>query len=189
MRGRCIDPGATLALELNKVYYLFPNGPHAYYVSRFNNPGAHLGCYQAEYFKEFQESIGVAFYGPWQPEEPHEEPHQEGWPEEPAAAPIGLEPGKLYLANLIWRRPGYKQTKLQQYYVRAKQTHGYFYKDPQLKQCGGCFPLHWFVGFKEIQEPESVQETAESVHKESESVQKKQQIELIERENGQLAFF
>jgi hypothetical protein len=166
MQGRCIDPGATLTLELNKVYYLFPNGPHAYYVSRFNRQGAHFGCYQAAHFELIQEQ-------------------QEDWPPEPAAAPINLDPGKLYLARLIWRRPGYKQTKLQHYYIKPGKTHAYFYRQYYagiLEEFGGCFPQHWFTDFQEIQEelPEI---------QEQEPQQQEEQIELFERDNGQLAFF
>lgn len=170
MQGRCIDPGAALSLEINRIYYLFDNGTGFYYVSKFNNQKAHFGCYQAAHFQVIHEQ-------------------QEEWPREPEAVTMKLEIGKLYLAHLVWRKKGYKHTKLQEYFVRANQTHGYFFTDPQLKYCGGCFPLHWFANFREIEEPESVQEIEKNVQVPPEIVHKDKLTELLEMDNGQLAFF
>jgi hypothetical protein len=129
LQGICIDPGQTVVLEKGKNYFLFPNGTQHYYVSKFPNKHAYKGCFQTKYFQIIQ---------------------KEEWSNEPDVKALGLDQGKVYKANLIWRRPGYKSTELQEYYVRPKTTNGYFYKDSNLKECNGCFPLHWFANFMEV---------------------------------------
>jgi hypothetical protein len=139
LQGICIDPGQTVVLEKGKSYFLFPNGTKHYYVSKFPNRNAHKGCFEAIYFQIIK---------------------KEEWPQKPERLSISLDPEKIYKANLIWRKPGYKSTELKEYYVRSKTTNGYFYPDSNLKECGGCFPLHWFDDFKEvdltINEPEII---------------------------------
>jgi hypothetical protein len=61
-----------------------------------------------------------------------------------------LDSSKVYKAKIVWRRPGYKQVKLGVYYLQPLKTHAYFFHDKQLKRFGGCFPLHWFADFREV---------------------------------------
>lgn len=51
MRGICIDTGSTTVLREGDEYYLFEHGPNNYYVSKFDNVGAHCGSYQRKHFK------------------------------------------------------------------------------------------------------------------------------------------
>jgi hypothetical protein len=139
LQGICIDPGQTVVLEKGKSYFLFPNGTKHYYVSKFPNQNAHKGCFQAIYFQIIE---------------------KEEWLQEPVRLSIILDQEKVYMASLIWRKPGYKSTELKEHYVKPKATHGHFYHDSSLKEYGGCFPLHWFTDFVEVKheviEPETL---------------------------------
>lgn len=128
LQGICLEPEQAAVLEKGKSYYLFPNGANHYYVSKFPNSGAHMGCFQNSYFQIIEKEL---------------------WPEEPEIRSVRLDPEKVYRAKLIWREPGYKSIELKDYYIKPKATHGYFYCDSALKECRGCFPLHWFTGFEE----------------------------------------
>jgi hypothetical protein len=131
LQGICIDQGQTTVLEKGKRYFLFPNGSRHFYVSKFPNRDAHKGCFQTCYFQIIE---------------------KQEWPQEPKMISISLDPEKIYKANLIWRKPGYRSTELKTYYVQPKMTHGYFYHDSNLKRCGGCFPLHWYSDFVEVEQ-------------------------------------
>jgi hypothetical protein len=135
LQGLCIDAGQTAVLEKEKMYFLFPNGPKHYYVSKFANSTAHKGCFQSSYFQVIKE---------------------EQWPPEPEIKSHCLDPKKVYIANLIWRKPGYKEVALKEYYIKPRTTHCNFYKDSNLTELGGCFPLHWFTDFVEAIIDESV---------------------------------
>ncbi|MBO0962366.1 hypothetical protein J1P26_21925 [Neobacillus sp. MM2021_6] len=138
LQGICIDSGYTAVLQKGTSYYLFPNGANHYYVSKFPNSGAHMGCFQASYFQIIEDEL---------------------WPEEPEARPVSLDPEKLYNAQLIWRQPGYKQIKLQEYYLLPHETHGTFYEDNSLSVLRGCLPLHWFTDFVEVEIDKTITET------------------------------
>ncbi|MED5052683.1 hypothetical protein P9850_12745 [Anoxybacillus rupiensis] len=130
LQGVCVDASLTMVLEKGKTYFLFPNGPNHYYVSKFPNAGSHSGCFHKSLFEIVQE---------------------DEWPPEPSADSVPvLDSSKVYKAKLVWRRPGYKQIPLGTYYLKPLKTHAHFYYDRQLKRLGGCFPLHWFEGFREI---------------------------------------
>lgn len=131
LQGVCINSDQTAVLEKGTSYFLFPNGAKHYYVSNFPNQNAHKGCFQAKYFQIIE---------------------KEEWPQEPEIITNTLDPEKIYKANLVWRRPGYQSTELKEYYVKPNATHGYFYYDIHLKECGGCFPLHWFANFVEVEQ-------------------------------------
>lgn len=147
LQGVCIDTGGAAVLVQDKKYFLFPNGTTHFYVSKFPNPGAHFGCFQDKLFQVVVE---------------------EEWPEEPMEIEIELVKDKIYSAELIWRMKGYQGKKLGIYYLKPGRTHADFYFDKQLKKHGGCFPLHWFKDFVEIeQEQEHVTDVSEekaSVH-------------------------
>lgn len=82
---------------------------------------------------------------------------EDEWPPEPPANPIpALDYSKIYAAKLIWRKRGYKHVALGMYFLQPKQTHAYVYRDKQLNKCVGCFPLHWFAEFREVDEVENV---------------------------------
>jgi hypothetical protein len=135
LKGVCKDPGQTAVLEKGKVYFLFPNGRNHFYVSNFPNFRAHKGCFQSSYFQVIE---------------------KEQWPQEPEMKSYCLDPEKVYIANLIWRKPGYKAVALKEYYIKPRTTHCDFYQDSNLTELGGCFPLHWFTDFVEAVIDESV---------------------------------
>jgi hypothetical protein len=66
-----------------------------------------------------------------------------------------LDSSKIYVAKLIWRKRGYEQVKLGTYYLQLAGTHAYLFRDRQLEKCIGCFPLHWFEGFREVDADET----------------------------------
>jgi hypothetical protein len=141
LQGVCVDTGETTVLEKGKKYFLFPGGSNNYYVSKFPNANAHTGCFRKSLFQIVQE---------------------DEWPPEPSTdnVPV-LDSSKIYAAKLIWRKRGYEQVPLTTYYLRPSRTHGYVYRDKQLEKCVGCFPLHWFTEFREVDEEED--ETNEAV--------------------------
>lgn len=141
MRGICIDPGSCDAIEKNQAYYLFENGPNYFYVSRFDKKTAHFGCYKAEKFEVVVEDAAQKIKRPWPPEPPVFDP--------------GLVEEKVYKARLIWRTYGYSGKELTEYYVKlAGKTHVFLYFDSGLKRSAGCFPVHWFRDFTEVDQPE-----------------------------------
>lgn len=134
LQGKCVDP--ELASSFPETVYLFPNGPLNYYVSRFPNKDAHMGCFQADKFQIAEE-----------------------WPPEPNAADIpSLESGKMYSAQFVWKpEKQFTYHKLKDRYFilpKANQKSATFYKDRERKQLGGCFPLHWFTDFQLVEEEE-----------------------------------
>jgi hypothetical protein len=135
LQGVCVDTVATTVLEKGKKYFLFSNGPDHYYVSKLPKASAHQGCFHKSLFQIVQE---------------------DEWPPEPPAdnVPV-LDSSKIYAAKLIWRKRGYQQVKLGTYYLQPARTHAYVYRDKQLKKCVGCFPLHWFEDFREVDADEN----------------------------------
>lgn len=135
LQGICVDPGSTDVLEKGRKYFLFPAGPNHYYVSKFPKENSHCGCFRKSLFQIVQE---------------------DEWPPEPSADSIpALDSSKVYKARLVWRTRGYRDTKLGMYYLRPSGTHAYFYHDKELKRPGGCFPLHWFEDFREVDADET----------------------------------
>ncbi|HFU6611225.1 TPA: hypothetical protein ACGPI4_005400 [Bacillus paranthracis] len=99
---------------------------------------------------------------------------EEGWPKEPVRNIPELDREKYYRANLIWRPKGYRDKTLQSYIIKPNNTHCYFWKDVCRHKICGCFPLHWFDKFTPIDiQIDELQE----------------EVDLLERESGQLAFF
>jgi hypothetical protein len=128
LQGVCVDPN-SINVEEGRQYFLFPNGEDHVYASRFQDEKAHFGCFSRKVFRIVQE---------------------EEWPPEPTIDHVReIDRERIYRARLIWRRPGYKYKELTEYYLQPKQTHAYFFFDSELKDCGGCFPLHWFDDFQE----------------------------------------
>lgn len=146
LQGICVDPGQSVVLEKGKNYFLFPHGPKHFYVSKFPSKESHRGCFSSEYFQLVE---------------------KEEWPQEPDVKVISLDPDKVYKARLIWRKKGYQDKQLGIYFIKPFKDHGYFYRDSELKKCGGCFPLHWFTDFVEVdveeREPEIIKPEMESV--------------------------
>jgi hypothetical protein len=135
LQGICVDTVATTVLEKGKKYFLFSNGPDHYYVSKLPKASAHQGCFHKSLFQIVQE---------------------DEWPPEPATDSIPvLDSSKIYVAKLIWRKRGYEQVKLGTYYLQPARTHAYVYQDKQLNKCVGCFPLHWFDDFREVNAEET----------------------------------
>ncbi|EOP85984.1 hypothetical protein IGM_04359 [Bacillus cereus HuB4-4] len=154
MKGICVNADTSTELKLDQEYYLFPAKPNHFYVSRFDNVHANFGCYQVNRFQVI-----------------------EGWPKEPEIDIPELDREKYYRADLIWRAKGYRDKELKRYVMKPSTTHCYVWHDKERKQFAGCFPLHWFRGFKLMTEQQSFQ------------VVKEQPIALLERSDGQLAFF
>jgi len=67
----------------------------------------------------------------------------------PSSIPV-LDNSKGYNTKLVWRKRGYKHVALGMDDLQPKKTHAYFYYDKELKRLGGCFPLHWFTEFREV---------------------------------------
>jgi hypothetical protein len=141
LQGICIDIGETTVLEKGKTYFLFPNGSTHYYVSKFQNKNSHFGCFRKSFFQIVQKD--------------------EWSPEPPADNVPSLDSSKIYEAILIWREKGYHATIGSTYYLRPRGTHATFYHDRNLKRLGGCFPLHWFTDFREINKEDT--ETNETI--------------------------
>jgi hypothetical protein len=134
LRGVCINPERTDLMEKGKTYYLFPNGPDHVYVSRFDNPGAHFGCFERSRFNELTE-----------------EKQADPWPPEPPVIIPNLDREKLYKARLIWRESFYKGKELGEYYITPLESSCFFYRNPGKERFCGCFPIHWFEGFAEVE--------------------------------------
>lgn len=115
-------------LTFGDIYFLFPNGSLSYYVSRFPNPKAHFGCFDKSLF-DVLDNLGNS---------------------EPEKKKIILDQNKVYSAKLIWRREGYSNIPLKQYFITPNLTHCYFYSDRQQTHCLGSFPIHWFEDFREV---------------------------------------
>ncbi|PFI78295.1 hypothetical protein [Bacillus cereus] len=101
---------------------------------------------------------------------------EEEWTKEPEIDIPELDREKYYRADLIWRAEGYRDKELKRYVMKPSTTHCYVWHDKERKQFAGCFPIHWFRDFKlmiEQQSPQAVE----------------QPIVLLERPDGQLAFF
>lgn len=162
LQGICVDSGLTTTLAQGKAYYLFPRGTEHYLVSKFPNGNAHMGCYHAEHFKLVEKEL---------------------WPEEPEIKAVNLNQNNLYRARLIWREKFYQEKPLKNYYLKPGKTHAFFYHDAQLEKFCGCFPLHWFSDFEEVEvvsDTEEIElEFTESDHVLLESVQKRHVCEQL----------
>jgi hypothetical protein len=121
---------------------------------------SHTGCFERKFFNMLSEEDGISG--------------------EPAFVSLSLDPEKIYTAELIWRKEGYKSIKLKTYYICPKKKHGYFYDDYALKECKGCFPLHWFKGFKEVDS--IIEETKLFDEQTSEQIESKSLIDVMESE-------
>ncbi|MDQ0176018.1 hypothetical protein [Bacillus chungangensis] len=152
-----IDNNPT-GLIPGEKYYLFPNGSNYYYASRFPSEGSHMGIFQARRFRVIEE---------------------EEWPPEPALVIPELDKGKVYKARLIWRQEGYKNVKLQEYFIRRSKTHCHFYNDPEFKKYRGCFPLHWFENFRETSDHRKCDSIHEKVESEPPKIEKFEQLTLF----------
>ena len=130
LQGTCIDP--DISSEFPETVYLFSNGPLNYYVSRFPNKNAHMGCFQKEKFKLIDD-----------------------WPLEPPAIVPKLKHKQVYKANLIWTTKGYKNAgaEWKHCYVIAEdyQKNFTFFEDEKLAKLGGCFPAHWFTDYQLVE--------------------------------------
>jgi hypothetical protein len=135
LQGICVDASLTMVLEKGRKYFLFPIGSEHYYVSKFPRETSHCGCFHKSLFQIVQE---------------------DEWPPEPPVDSIpALDSSKIYAAKLVWRKRGYEQVKLGTYYLQPAGTYAYVYRDKQLEKCVGCFPLHWFAEFQEVDEEEN----------------------------------
>lgn len=103
---------------------------------------------------------------------------KENWTPEPQVNTPKLDKGLLYRAQLIWRTKGYKNKPLKDYIIKPKGNHCFFWHNRERKKLCGCFPIHWFANFEELSEAEEVKGTPEP-----------ETVSLLERPDGQLAFF
>ncbi|MEX3625790.1 hypothetical protein [Viridibacillus arvi] len=133
MVGVCIDSALSVNLKKGEQYYLFTYGREHFYASRFKNKGAHFGVYEKKFFEIIQ----------------GQEEGQDNWAQEPPKSMIELNQAKIYKAELVWRQRAYAEKQLGTYYIKPKNTHCFFYLDPQLNKSCGRFPLHWFANFEE----------------------------------------
>lgn len=121
-QGIYLDTENTVVLQKGSSYYLFPNRPDHFYVSRFPKEGAHIDCFQTKHFQLIVE-------------------------EEKAMTDIDRE--KVYFAHL-YRKEGYPGLELREYFIKPRKTHCFLYEDRALTQLKGCFPLDWFTDFEKI---------------------------------------
>ena len=118
MIGQCIDASQSTVLQEGKTYYLFEHGPNNFLVSRFNSNKSYFGSFRSNRFEVVEEQ---------------EQPN--------------LEQGVIYKAELVecsnYTKP------LGVYYGKASKrgTHFKFWKDRQLTQFCGQFPIEWFRDF------------------------------------------
>jgi len=147
MQGKCIDPNGSANLKVEGIYYLFPHGGSAYEVSNFPRLGSHFGIYQKSRF-EIMSTNELSTE-----------------PKKPNKLPL-LEAGKVYEAELIWRKKGYS-TQLGKYFITStkgcyvNEQDCYFYSDIELKDAIGRFPLHWFTNIREYNSEEIKEEIKE----------------------------
>lgn len=118
-----MDTENTVVLTEGERYFLFPNGPDHYYVSRLPNENAHTGCFEAKHFQLVDENELIM------PEIDHE---------------------KVYLAHM-YKKERYPGLELKEYFIKHQKTHCNTYHDRELTQFKGCFPLEWFTDFEEIE--------------------------------------
>lgn len=148
IQGICVDIANTTVLIEGQTYFLFPNGPNYFYVSVFPDSKAHKGCYQSRCFQIIKKI-------------------KEEWPAEPKGPCLvsDYDKEKVYKAQLVWRKPGYRGTELKEYFIRLKVEYPeqklkinlvdscYFYdqyENGQFEGFRGCFPLHWFGEMEEV---------------------------------------
>ncbi|MCU4667616.1 hypothetical protein [Bacillus paralicheniformis] len=140
LKGTCLTSEFSTLVE-GENYFLFPLGETHYYVSIFDSINSHRGAYQKEHFRVLSEEYP---------------------PEPPKGDYAHLDRSKVYQAELIWRTKGYASSApLGTYFIEPRRTHCAFFKDIELKQCEGIFPLHWFVNFKEVERKSTSQEIIE----------------------------
>ncbi|KXO02465.1 hypothetical protein R1C46_18320 [Bacillus tropicus] len=101
---------------------------------------------------------------------------KEVWTPEPEPNLPELNTSLFYRAQLIWRKKGYKDKPLKDYIVQPRGKHCYFWHDRERKKFCGCFPLHWFTDFVPVQSHNIEEKT-------------KEEVKLLQRPDGQLAFF
>lgn len=166
----CIDANNSDLLKEGQQYFIYEAGAGVAYVSRFPRPGSYFGMYQLSRFKQHQE-----------PTEP------------PAWDSSHLDRSKIYSADLFYSRR--YRIELGRYYIKPRNTHANFYKDPACMNHLGCFPLAWFTNL--IEQEETQTETPENDHSneitpreyQSKAQDIKRKIGLFERPDGQLSFF
>ncbi|WP_197232102.1 hypothetical protein [Lysinibacillus sphaericus] len=151
MQGKCNVPNGSANLKFGGVYYLFPHGGSAYEVSRFPRLGSHFGVYQKSRFE-----IITTKGSSTEPKKPDK--------------PLLLEVGKIYEAELIWRKTGYS-TPLGKYFITSNKgcyendQDCYFYSDVELRNAKGRFPLHWFTDIREYNS-EAIKEVVKELPRE-----------------------
>lgn len=166
MKGRCISAGDTTTLKPEQEYFLFPAGSNHYYVSRFDNPNAHFGCYQAKYFELVKETV-LEFRA-----------KEDRFIGTSVMDGIRLKKGVAYVLGPVlytWGR------------VRENSpSHCYVYEiERDSKQFIGCFPISVF---KDIQLYHDKMIT-EKVAEEQEERYEECLMDLLETDSGQLSFF
>ena len=136
MKVQCIDVGGTTTLTEGNVYFLYPNGSEHAYISKFDNPSAHFGCYRQSLFKELSQ---VA------PKRPPEPPELD-WE---------LETGQVYKAYLTWvKMPGAKHMIDQSYFVCKHPRHRHqvsVFEDPERTSFRAILSSNYFRDYELIE--------------------------------------
>ncbi|GAB2558316.1 hypothetical protein [Gracilibacillus alcaliphilus] len=55
MKGVCIDTTNSNVLQEGMTYYVFPHGPYAFYVSKFENVASHTGAFSRDRFEVIEQ--------------------------------------------------------------------------------------------------------------------------------------
>ncbi|TSB47142.1 hypothetical protein [Alkalicoccobacillus porphyridii] len=136
MKAVCIETGDTALLQEQKEYFIFPNGESHVYVSKFDNQGAHFGCYEKDFFQEIVEEDPVR-------------------PPEPPELNPDLEHGQVYKAFLVWTsKRGFWSLEGKHYYLKQHDkvsSQVWFYEDPECKKLRGIFQKHYFTDYEPIE--------------------------------------
>ena len=163
LQGICINTDNTVVLTEFESYFLFPNGPDLYYVSRFPNENAHTGCFEAKQFQLIDEEELLM---------------------------LEIDRKKVYLAHMH-RKEGYPGLELKEYFIKPRKKNCKIYHDRSMTQFKGCFPLNWFIDFAEVvpQIAKSVSETGVNDTETKKNDHIVEEIEFRVSENGQLLLF
>ncbi|MCM2674066.1 hypothetical protein [Alkalicoccobacillus plakortidis] len=136
MKVQCIDVGETTTLTEGNVYFLYPNGSEHAYISKFDNPSAHFGCYRKSLFEKVFEDAPVL-------------------PLEPPELNWELESGQVYKAYLTWvNMPGAKHMIDQSYFVRKHPRHRHqvsVFEDPECTSFRAILSSNYFRDYELIE--------------------------------------
>lgn len=139
MKGVCINDFNSSILKKGEIYYLFPCGKNAFYVSHFNRVTAHFGAFSKSRFEIVEERTKSSTT------------IQNSQKKQPSS----FKPGERYKALLCKDRGIHKANTHYYLEVRKSGKFVWYYGDPRMTVCLGCCPIEYFKDF-ERHNPEDV---------------------------------